>query len=190
MSAVDRRKKIINVCLETFMEKGFMNTPTKELCKALNMQTGGIFYHFATKDEIVLACAEEAKERIERDLFGAALKNVYDPDALAKTLYDNAIKMRPLMKFFVCVCATAKYDAAVQEMLDKLSERYDYYIRQFAEKLLCKPEEVAPHVYTVINTMLSYMLFGKSNFVAPQLDVVYKVLNKILKEKSLYKKVS
>ncbi len=188
MGALSKRKEIINVCLETFMEKG-LNTPTKELCKALNMQTGGIFYYFATKDEIILACAEEAKARIERDLFGIALHDLYDPDKLAHTLYESAVKMRPLMKFFVCVCSTSKYDDAVQKLLENLSKRYEFYIGQFAKKLSCKPEEVAPHVYTVINTMLSYMIFGKSNFVAPQLDTVYKVLKKILEEKSLYKKI-
>ncbi len=182
MGTPERKKEIVDVCLKTFMENGLAHTSTKKLCKALNMHTGGIFYYFPTKDEIVIACAEEAKERIERDLFGIAINDVNDPDKLAKDLYERAVAMRPLMKFFVSVCSTSKYDQAIQPSLDKLSVRYKNYTEQFADKLGTTPEAVAPYVYIVINTMLSFMLFGKKNFVAPQLELVYGVLLQILEK--------
>ncbi len=184
MASLDRRKEIIDVCLKTFMEQGLSNTPTKDLCKALNMQTGGIFYHFETKDEIILACVEEARCRIEKDLFGTALKDIYYPEKLVKDLHDRAVKMRPLMKFFVSVCSDPRFEELIQPSLTNLSVRYKYYIIQFAEKLDCKPDDVAPYVYTVINTMLSYMLFGKKSFVAPQLTMVYNVLKSMLERRN------
>ncbi len=182
MGTPERKKEIIDVCLQTFMKNGLAHTSTKMLCKALNMHTGGIFYYFSTKDEIVIACAEEAKERIERDLFGIAINDLEQPEKLAKDLYERAVAMRPLMKFFVSVCSTSKYDQAIQPSLDKLSVRYKNYTEQFAEKLHSTPEAVAPYVYIVINTMLSFMLFGKTNFVAPQLELVYGVLTQILEK--------
>ncbi len=185
MGTPERKKEIIDVCLQTFMKNGLAHTSTKMLCKALNMHTGGIFYYFPTKDEIVIACAEEAKERIERDLFGGAINDVECPEKLINDLYERATEMRPLMKFFVSVCSTAKYDHAVQPSLDKLSVRYKAYTEQFAERLGTTPEAVAPYVYIVINTMLSYMLFGKKNFVAPQLELVRNVLNEMLKKRDL-----
>ncbi len=181
MGTPERRKEIIDVCLQTFMKNGLAHTSTRDLCDALNMQAGGIFYYYNTKDEIIIACAEEATVRIERDLIGVALKDVDNPEKLAKDLYDRAVAMRPLMKFFVSVCSTSKYDEAIQPSLDKLSERYKVYTEQFADKLCCSPKDVAPYVYIVINTMLSYMLFGKKNFVAPQLELVYNALKEMLK---------
>ncbi len=183
MSPATRKQEIVNTCLDTFMKKGLAHTSTKDLCDALHLNSGGVFYYFKTRDDIVIACAEEAKKRIEVDLFGVAINDIEQPEKLAADLYGRATAMRPLMKFFVTVCATSKYEDAVQPMLDKLSIRYKHYIEQFSRRLECTPEEVAPYVYVVINTMLSYMLFGKANFVAPQLDLVYRKLVGMLEKK-------
>ena len=60
----ERRKEIIGVCLDCFVEKGLTATTTKDLCAAAKLQNGGIYYYFSTKEEIVLSCAEEAIDRI------------------------------------------------------------------------------------------------------------------------------
>ncbi len=177
-----RKEEIVNRCLSTFMKNGLVDTTTKNMCDDLHMNSGAVFYYFKGKDEIVVACAEEAKRRIEEDLFGIALDDLERPERLAKDLHDRAISMSPLMKFFVSVCTTPRYEKAVHPLLNNLGNQYKYYIDQFAEKLDCTPEEVAPYVYIVINTMLSYMLFGKENFVAPQLELVYDTLVSILEK--------
>ncbi len=182
MGQYERKQEIIDGCLSTFMKKGLVHTTSKNLNDGLRLNSGGIFYYFKTRDEIVIACAEEAKRRIEDDLFGIALGDLETPEKLANDLHERAVAMRPLMKFFVSVCASPRYEEAVHPLLDKLGDRYKLYVDQFAEKLKCTPEEVAPYVYIVINTMLSYMLFGKENFVAPQLQLVYGKLVAILEK--------
>ncbi len=175
-----RKQEVVNVCLETFMKKGLANTPTKDLCAALNLNTGGVFYYFKTKDEIIIACAEEAALRIERDLISVALEDISDPEKMMGDLRDRANDMRPLMKFFVSVCACSKYEDAIQPALDRLTRRYNQYAQQFAEALHCQPDEVAPYVYIGINTMLSYMLFGQRSFTAPQIEPIRKALDTFL----------
>ncbi len=189
MSSSDRKKEVVDVCLKTFMAKGLSHTSTKDLCDALNLNSGGVFWYFKTKDDIIIACAEEAAIRIENDLVGAALADIDDPEKLAKDLHDRSVKMRPLMKFFVSVCSSSKYEEAIQPALDNLSQRYKHYTRKFAEKLCCSEEEIAPYVYTVINTMLSYMLFGKKSFTAPQLTMAYDALVEFLKKRDSGKSV-
>ncbi len=142
-----RKQEVINVCLETFMKKGLAHTPTKDLCAALNMNTGGVFYYFKTKDEIVIACAEEAALRIEKDLIGVALNDIEAPEKMVRELKERSDAMRPLMKFFVSVCSSFKYEDTLQPTLDKLTQRYNQYAEKFAEVLCCKTEEVAPYVY-------------------------------------------
>ncbi len=184
MNPPERKKEIIDVCLKVLMDKGLAETGTRDFTRALKMHPSNIFYYFDSKDEIITACVEEAKTRIERDLFGIALKDIDDPEKLAKDLHDRADKQKPLMKFFVTACSLPQYENAVKPSLDRLSNTYKNYIEQFAERLCTSPEVVAPYVYIVINTMLSYMLFSNNNnFVAPQLDMVYKALNEMLKKR-------
>ncbi len=176
MSSPERMKEVVETCLKTFMEKGVAHTSTRDLCDALDLNTGGIFWYFKTKDDVVIACAEEAAIRIETDLVGVALDKIDNPPLLVVTLHDRAIEMRPLMKFFVSVCCIEKYKDALRPVLAKLAERYQQYTEQFAERLCCEPAEIAPYVYTVINTLLSYMLFGQDGFTSPQLELAYEAL--------------
>ena len=177
MCPSDRKQEVIDVCLKTFMANGLTHTSTKDLCDALGLNSGGVFWYFKSKDDIVIACAEEAKKRIEIDLIGNALKNIEDPALLEQELYARATDMRELMQFFVTVCALPKYRDRIEPILTDLSVRYKHYNEEFAEKLHSKPEDVAPYVYIVINTLLSYMLFGyEKGFYAPQIPLVKKAL--------------
>lgn len=56
----ERRKEILNTCLDTFISKGLSETTVRDLSTALKLQSGGIYYWFKDKDEAVVACAEEA----------------------------------------------------------------------------------------------------------------------------------
>ncbi len=60
----EKRQELVDACLDCFVEKGLTVATTKDLCKAAKLQNGGIYYYFSTKEEIVLACAEEAISRI------------------------------------------------------------------------------------------------------------------------------
>ncbi len=178
-----RKQEIIHVCLETFIKKGLAHTSTRDLSAALNMNNGAVFYYFKTKDDIVIACAEAASMRIERDLISVALEDIEDPKKMMSDLRDRADAMRPLMQFFVSVCTCSKYTKILQSTFDKLTERYDHYAEEFSEALCCKTEEVAPYVYIGINTVLSYMLFGQERFSAPQLEIVYDALTGFLEKR-------
>ncbi len=178
-----RKREVIDVCLNTFMKKGLAHTPTKDLCAALNLNTGGVFYYFKTKDEIVIACAEEAAIRIERDLIGLALKDIENPEKMMSDLRTRADEMRPLMKFFVSVCSCDRYAKAVRPIYEALNKRYDYYVSKFSEVLVCEPKEVAPYVYIGINTMLAYMLFEMDGFVSPQIGLVCEALKGFLERR-------
>ncbi len=186
MSSPERMKEVIDICLKTFMEKGLAHTSTRDLCAALDLQPGGVFFYFKSKDDIIIACAEEAKRRIEINLLGSALDNIDKPHKLYDDLYNKADEMKPLMQFFVTVCVLPKYQERIIPVLENLSERYKYYTLKFAEKLGCTFDEVAPYVYIVINTLLSYMLFGQDKgFFAPQVPLVRTALVRFLDKENM-----
>lgn len=59
----DRKKEVINVCLDHFIEKGLSETSTRSLSSALQLQNAGLYYYFENKDEAIILCAEEAAIR-------------------------------------------------------------------------------------------------------------------------------
>lgn len=183
MEKADRKQEVLSICLDTFIRNGLYETSIRDLSKALNLQTGAIYWWFKDKDDVVVACAEEAAIRLEDTLITPALKDMRDPDRLMSRLKDRADEMRPTMKFFASVCACSRYEERLQPVLDRLAERYEKYAQCFADALHCTFDEVSPYVYFAITTITDYMIFGEAAYINPQIKLIKSALKGFLREK-------
>ena len=91
----NRRKEVGNVCLSTFVSKGLAETSSRDLSKALELQSGGLYYYFGSKDDAVLACAEEAAVRLEDRLITPVFKDINDPESLYGALIEDVLMRWP-----------------------------------------------------------------------------------------------
>lgn len=176
----DRKKEVINICLDHFIDNGLTDTSTRSLSSALQLQNAGLYYYFASKDEVVILCAEEAARRIENALIPTALKEIADPDLMMKHLQINADKMAPTMRFLVSVCSNKRYIQSARPVLDRLANRYGYYAEQAAKKLNCSTEEILPYVYMIVTAVANYMIFGDDTFIAPQMSLFKQEIKNLL----------
>jgi AcrR family transcriptional regulator len=180
MEIIDRNKEIINNCLELLVSKGLTETSTRDLSKAIKLQSGGIYYYFASKDELIIACAEEATLRIENNLVTSAMDEVRNPKEMIERLQSRALDMAPMMKFFVSVCTEKRYAEGIKPVLERLGKRYTQYSNKFAELLKCDSREITPFVYMCITAISNYMIFEEKSFVAPQMKAIRIKLDRIL----------
>ena len=95
-----RKKKVIELCLNCFVERGLFETTTRDLSKAINLQSGGIYQYFNTKDEMVITCAEATALKLEERLILHSINDIEDPDLLMQHLHERADEMSATMKFF------------------------------------------------------------------------------------------
>lgn len=180
---IEKRKEIIGVCLDCFIERGLTVTTTKDLCTAANLQNGGIYYYFSTKEEIVLACAEEAINRIEKSAFDIVLEDISDIRNMMNRLGALADKMSPTMRFLVSVCVSREYEEQLKPSLVRLASRYPYYTDKIAEILGCTKEEVEPFVHLSILAINNYMIFAERALFDPQIESVKKELMRLAERK-------
>lgn len=180
MDAADRKKEVLNACLDLFVEKGLSKTSTRDLSSAINLQRGGMYYYYSSKDELVVACADEAVQRIEKNLIAIALRELRTPAALMKQLQKKAIELAPTMKFFASVCSDRRYEEPIKPVLQRMGERYSKYCERFSDVLNCRLEEVAPYVHMCIIAISNYMIFEETSFVAPQIKAVQVKLERLL----------
>ncbi len=176
----DRRKEVVNACLNLFVERGLYKTSTRDLSKALSLQSGGLYYYFQTKDDAVVACVEEAISRLEDTLIVPVKKEIFDPTTMMSRLLSRAEEMAPVMKFVVTVCSDKQYEELTKPILDSLGRRYIYYSEVFADLLDCKSQEINPFVYMCITSITNYMIFGEESFIAPQIRAIQLKLERIL----------
>ena len=178
-----RTKEIISICLDCFIEKGLTVTTTTDLCNANNLQHGGIYYYFDTKEEMVLACAEEAIFRIEQSAFSIALEDIKDIANMVDHLGTLADKLSPVMRFLVSVCVSQEYGEKAKPYLVQLAGRYPYYTERIAEILGCTKEEVEPYVHLSILALNNYMIFNERALFLPQIEAAKKGLMQLAKRK-------
>lgn len=178
----ERKKEIVDICLDCFIENG-INASTRTLSSAINMQSGGVYYYFKSKTELVTACAEEAICRIEDRAFGYVLKNISDIEKVLDSLGDIANELSPTMRFLVSVCVSEEYGALVKPALSQLAERYVDYTKRIAELLNCGEDEVRPYVHLCILALNNYMIFSERALFEPQIESAKSAFLKIFKAK-------
>lgn len=179
--AADRRKEVVNICLRKFIDKGLSGTTTRDLTNAMNLQAGSLYYYFASKDEAVIACAEEASLQLENGLILTALQETNDPEMMMRNIRQKASKMAPIMKFLTQVCATPKYHSAMEPVLTRLSLRYRYYAKKFGEAYGCDTDTIEPFVYMTITAVVNYMIFSEETYIEPQLNYVLTKIKELSK---------
>ncbi len=182
---VNKKKEVVSACLKMFVSKGLFETTSRDLSKALQLQSGGLYYYFKSKDEVVVACAEEATQRLESNLILPALKELNNPDEMMQTLRKRADAMAPMMQFLTQVATADKYKEQLKPVLDSLSERYRAYAKKFAEHFNCEVDEIEPYVYICITAVANYMIFGEDSYIFPQIALVKNKIRELIKTRGV-----
>ncbi|MDK2123593.1 TetR/AcrR family transcriptional regulator [Parachitinimonas caeni] len=81
-----RRTELIAAAARLFSEKGYERTTVRDLAQAVGMQSGSLFYHFRTKEEMLVAVMAAGIGDIT-DCLREALEDVHDPRERLTTLF-------------------------------------------------------------------------------------------------------
>src|SRR5215471_21045791 len=56
--ADDTRQRILEVAVDLFIERGYAGTSVRDISERLGMTKGSLYYHFASKDDLLAALVE------------------------------------------------------------------------------------------------------------------------------------
>jgi AcrR family transcriptional regulator len=135
----NRRKELLRVSARLFREKGFDGTSIRDISSAAGMQSGSPFYHFKTKQDILVAVMEEGLTeglRIAREVMALA---VPPEDKLVRmirtqlgTILDDAHDFIPVLHYEWrsltpvnrrrILALKDRYDALWQSLIDALQQ--------------------------------------------------------------------
>src|ERR1700689_2567042 len=54
-NATGTRERILDIALDLFIEQGFDKTPLRQIAEKLGFSKAALYYHFASKDDILMA---------------------------------------------------------------------------------------------------------------------------------------
>lgn len=171
-----KRNTIINACLEQFVDKGLYGTTSRDLSKALNLQSAGMYSYFENKDDAIVACAEQAAIKLEQQLFSVAFECLKSGKMNLSPVKELAKKLSPMMRFFTQVCSTDKYEKQMRPILSKLSHRYESYVDGVAQMAAISVEKARPLVYIGVTAIVNYMVYQEDAYIDPLLTMIEKEL--------------
>lgn len=134
----NRRGALVRVAAQLFREKGFEGTTIRDIARAVGMQSGSPFYHFANKHELLMAVMEEGlRQGLERTrdvVEDTTLTPARRFERLVRThygiLHDSGSDFIPVMLYDWrslpapyrrrIVALKNRYDAVWQHTLDEL----------------------------------------------------------------------
>jgi AcrR family transcriptional regulator len=98
----DTRARIIEVSLELFSEQGYEQTSLREIADRLGVTKAALYYHFKTKDDIVLGIVERMAAPIDETIAWGRTQS-WSPemrDELIRRFADGMAERAPLLRFF------------------------------------------------------------------------------------------
>lgn len=75
----NRREQILDAAARLFVEKGFSATSTRDIARVSGMLPGSLYYHFSSKEDLLVAVYEEGVGRIGQSVDEAVAQADADP---------------------------------------------------------------------------------------------------------------
>jgi len=124
----NRRGDLVRAAAQLFREKGFDGTTIRDIARAVGMQSGSPFYHFANKHELLMAVMEEGLrqglERAHSVIADEALPPTQRFERLVRThygiLHDTGSDFIPVMLY-----DWRSLPAQYKRRIIELKDRYD-----------------------------------------------------------------
>lgn len=145
------RRRIYEVALQLFREKGFEQTTIRDIARQSDVALGAAYYHFGSKDAIVLAFYREMQESGHEPTLEAIAKHRKLRDRIHVVLEKRFELLAPNLKF---LGALFKHSPDVDDPLSPFS-RENESIREKAVSLfraaldgadMKLPTDLAPHL--------------------------------------------
>jgi AcrR family transcriptional regulator len=154
MPSKETREKILEAALELFRERGFAETTMREIAARAGVASGLAYYYFASKDAIVLAFYQHAKDDL-----AAVLEPAHTEKRLTARLQAlieaKFAYFKPNRRFLGALMAHAADPAnALSPFGEPSRESREFDIAQFeralAETGTSVPADLLPHIAKIL----------------------------------------
>lgn len=171
-----RREEIISAARDLFSRKGFHGTSIPDIARAAGISTGLIYYVFASKEDILLACCEEVATS-HLDLFQEA-SHLADPlerfDFIVRELYrslDEGSK-RVIIMYRDSSTLPRETRQRILSMIKNLDNRFLELFREGQQAGVFRPDIPEPRILAANVLGLAHLwALHKTWHFEPEIDL-------------------
>jgi AcrR family transcriptional regulator len=170
MGSKDTQQKILDAALALFRERGFEDATMRDVAGSAGVATGLAYYYFKSKDAIVLAFYQRAKEELAADLEEAQKDKRLAP-RLRALIQAKFNYFKPNRRFLGALMAHAADPASPLSPFGEPSRdirEFDlaHFERALVETNTRLPADLAPHIAKILwfyqMGLLLFWIYDKS----------------------------
>jgi AcrR family transcriptional regulator len=154
----NRRAQLLDAAARLFRERGFHATSMRDIAKGVGMLSGSIYYHFDSKEEMLLAVYQEGERRVA-DAVDAAVAGETEPwrrlEAACAAHLRALIAHRDYSQVMIQTSPREAAGAA-EAHIRELRRDYEQRFRRLIDDLMLPPE--------IDRHYLRLLLFGALNW--------------------------
>jgi AcrR family transcriptional regulator len=130
-------RKLLDATTDALIELGYAETTVQKVCARAGVSHGGLFRHFASREELMVAVGEDVGQKLLDQVRAAfeSLSEDEDPLELALRLVRDACRSRLNQAMYELVLA-ARTNPRLKKALAPSMERYFDDIASLGEQLL------------------------------------------------------
>lgn len=162
----DRRegtiRKLLDATAEALIEVGYAGASVQEICGRAGVSHGGLFRHFKTREELMVAAAADVGQKIlaaYRDQF-LALREQEEPLRLAMRLLRQTMRS-PLNQAWYELANAARTNPSLKKAVAPLARRYYSDVAQLARDILPETAELLGDRFEAFVSMVLAVFDGE-----------------------------
>ena len=174
----DIKEEFLGTSFKYLVEHGLENTSVRDLCKAIGISTGSLYYWFDNKEDLYINSAQYGLEKVSSLIFEYAFKELFDLKHFFDNVLDEIIKYKAELHLIYQVATSPVYGKRMRAKAEDLKVSYEKLIKHLAEILGCRPEPLTPIVFMFISVVLDYVVWEDCETTKMQLNCLYMILSR------------
>lgn len=173
----DVEKEFLKPSFEYLVENGLENTSVRDLCKAMDISYGSIYYWFEGKDDIYISVVKYGIGKVAEKLFSFAFETMHNPKLFFDTFLDEIDKYKLELRLVFQVTTSPVYGERMREKAEGFKDVYENYIQKLSVIADCDPEFLAPIIYLLISVLVDYVVWDDRDASEMQIKSLYNYMN-------------
>jgi AcrR family transcriptional regulator len=151
---------VVDATVESLGEVGYTRTTTAEISRRSGVSQGGLFRHFETRLDVIVAAADRVRAR-QFDGFRAGLAELQELDMAQVVRLLRRATRAPINAAWYELIVAARTDADLRDRLEPLAERYHREIVEIGRTLPFAEHMSAIELDTIVLGIV-HMLDGEA----------------------------
>ena len=158
------------------VQHGLENTSVRDLCKAMGISSGSIYYWFEDKDDIYITTVKYGIKMVAGKLFESLFEKIDNLQEFFDTFLDEVDKYKLELRLIFQVTTSPIYGDRMRQTAEDFKEVYAKYIDRMENITSHSNELLTYGIYMLISILVDYVVWEDREVSEMQLKFLSKMI--------------